>query len=40
MTDVEYDFAADPMVLDARKLFQGDPRMALKIKPPPEAVLF
>ena len=36
----EYDFAEDPMVADVRRLFQSEPRLALSIKPPPEAVLF
>jgi len=36
----EYDFGADPMVQTARKLFQNNPRVAISIKPPPEAVLF
>ena len=36
----EYDFGSDPMVQNARRLFQGQPGTAIKIKPPPEAVLF
>ena len=36
----EYDFGADPMVQTARRLFQNSPRLAISIKPPPEAVLF
>jgi predicted unusual protein kinase regulating ubiquinone biosynthesis (AarF/ABC1/UbiB family) len=36
----EYDFGADSMVTDVRRLFQSHPRMVLAIKPPPEAILF
>lgn len=36
----EYDFGADAMVQDVRALFARDPRTALAIKPPPEAVMF
>ena len=36
----EYDFGADPMVVDTRKVFQQNPGVALQIKPPPEAVMF
>ena len=39
LTD-DYDFGSDAMVLAARKLFQSEPRLALSIKPPPEALLF
>jgi len=39
-TDEPYDFGTDPMVQDVRRLLQSDPRLALSIKPPPEAVLF
>ncbi len=35
-----YDFGSDAMVVAARKLFQSEPRLALSIKPPAEAVLF
>jgi predicted unusual protein kinase regulating ubiquinone biosynthesis (AarF/ABC1/UbiB family) len=35
-----YDFGADPMVQNARHLFQSEPRVVLNIKPPAEAVLF
>ncbi|MBS2026007.1 MAG: phosphotransferase, partial [Deltaproteobacteria bacterium] len=35
-----YDFGADAMVEDTKKLFASEPRLALTIKPPPEAVLF
>jgi len=38
--DEPYDFGADPMVQDVRRLFQSNPRMALAIRPPVEAVLF
>jgi predicted unusual protein kinase regulating ubiquinone biosynthesis (AarF/ABC1/UbiB family) len=40
LKDEDYDFGADPMVQDTRRLFQSEPRMALSIKPPAEAVLF
>jgi hypothetical protein len=40
LTDTDYDFGKDPMVLEVRKLLQGDPRLALGIKPPAEAVMF
>ena len=36
----EYAFGTDPMVLNARKLFQSNPRLAISVKPPTEAVLF
>ena len=39
-TDDPYDFGADPMVRDVRRLVQQHPRMALTIKPPSEAILF
>ena len=39
LTD-EYDFGSDAMVVTARKLFQSEPRLALSIKPPAEALLF
>lgn len=35
-----YDFGSDAMVVDTKKLFQSEPRIALSVKPPPEAVLF
>ena len=35
-----YDFGTDPMVQKARQLFQSEPTVALRIKPPPEAILF
>ena len=35
-----YDFGEDTLVHDVRRLFQSEPRLALSIKPPPEAVLF
>jgi predicted unusual protein kinase regulating ubiquinone biosynthesis (AarF/ABC1/UbiB family) len=35
-----YDFGADSMVHEVRRHFQANPRQALAIKPPPEAVLF
>ena len=38
--DEPYDFGADPMVQDVRRLFQSEPLLALSIKPPTEAVLF
>ncbi|MFL5430635.1 MAG: ABC1 kinase family protein [Myxococcales bacterium] len=38
--DEPYDFGSDPMVQDVRRLFQANPRMALAIRPPVEAVLF
>jgi predicted unusual protein kinase regulating ubiquinone biosynthesis (AarF/ABC1/UbiB family) len=40
LKDEDYDFGKDPMVQDTRRLFQSEPRMALSIKPPAEAVLF
>jgi len=39
-SDEPYDFGADPMVHDVRRLLQQHPRMALTIKPPSEAILF
>lgn len=39
-TDEPYDFGADPMVRDVRRLVQANPKMALAIKPPAEAILF
>ena len=39
-TDDAYDFGADPMVHDVRRLVQSRPGVALTIKPPAEAVLF
>ncbi len=36
----DYDFGSDAMVVAARKLFQSEPRLALSIKPPAEALLF
>lgn len=36
----EFDFGADSMVADVRRLFASHPRMVLAIKPPPEAILF
>jgi predicted unusual protein kinase regulating ubiquinone biosynthesis (AarF/ABC1/UbiB family) len=35
-----YDFGSDPMVQNARHAFQSEPALALKIKPPAEAILF
>jgi predicted unusual protein kinase regulating ubiquinone biosynthesis (AarF/ABC1/UbiB family) len=40
LEDADYDFGEDPMVVDTRRLFQSEPRLALSIKPPREAVLF
>jgi hypothetical protein len=40
LIDEPYDFGADPMVQDVRRLLQSNPRMALAIRPPAEAVLF
>ncbi len=39
LTD-DYDFGSDAMVVAARRLFQSEPRLALSIKPPAEALLF
>jgi predicted unusual protein kinase regulating ubiquinone biosynthesis (AarF/ABC1/UbiB family) len=39
-TDEPYDFGADSMVQDVRRLVQSHPRVALAVKPPAEAVLF
>jgi predicted unusual protein kinase regulating ubiquinone biosynthesis (AarF/ABC1/UbiB family) len=39
-SDEPYDFGADPMVQDVRRLVQANPKMALAIKPPAEAILF
>jgi predicted unusual protein kinase regulating ubiquinone biosynthesis (AarF/ABC1/UbiB family) len=39
-SDEPYDFGSDPMVHDVRRLVQANPKMALTIKPPPEAILF
>ena len=36
----EYDFGSDAMVVEARRLFQSEPGVALSIKPPSEALLF
>jgi hypothetical protein len=36
----EYDFGADPMVGDVRRLFHANASLALSVKPPTEAVLF
>jgi predicted unusual protein kinase regulating ubiquinone biosynthesis (AarF/ABC1/UbiB family) len=36
----EYDFGADPMVADVRRLFQANVRVALGIRPPVEAAQF
>jgi predicted unusual protein kinase regulating ubiquinone biosynthesis (AarF/ABC1/UbiB family) len=35
-----FDFGDDQMIRDARKAFQSDPRVALAVKPPPEALMF
>jgi predicted unusual protein kinase regulating ubiquinone biosynthesis (AarF/ABC1/UbiB family) len=40
LIDEPYDFGSDPMVQDVRRLLQSNPRMALAIRPPVEAVLF
>ena len=40
LTEGDYDFGADPMVQDVRRLFQSQPRLTFSIKPPPEAILF
>jgi predicted unusual protein kinase regulating ubiquinone biosynthesis (AarF/ABC1/UbiB family) len=40
LKDEEYDFGEDPMVLDTRRVFRSEPRLALSIKPPVEAILF
>jgi predicted unusual protein kinase regulating ubiquinone biosynthesis (AarF/ABC1/UbiB family) len=39
-SDEAYDFGDDAMVKDVRRLVQSHPRMALTIRPPPEAILF
>ena len=39
-SDEPYDFGEDPMVRDVRRLVQMNPKMALAIKPPAEAILF
>jgi predicted unusual protein kinase regulating ubiquinone biosynthesis (AarF/ABC1/UbiB family) len=39
-TDEPYDFGADPMVQDVRRLVQSQPLLALAVKPPAEAILF
>ncbi len=36
----EYDFGADALIQDVRRHFRSSPRMALRIKPPADAVLF
>src|SRR5512140_639363 len=36
----EYDFGSDALVTDARRVFRSEPRLALTIKPPAEALLF
>ncbi len=40
LSDEVYDFGRDPMVHDVRRLLQQDHGLALRIKPPPEAVQF
>ena len=35
-----FDFAAEGLVSDARRVFRSEPRLAFSIKPPPEAMLF
>src|SRR5438067_13818454 len=39
LVDEPYDFGSDPMVPDVRRLLQSQPRIALAIRPPAEAVL-
>lgn len=36
----DYDFGTDSLVSDIRAVFRREPGLAMKIKPPPEAVLF
>lgn len=36
----DYDFGSDALVSDLRGVFRREPAMAMRIKPPPEAVLF
>ncbi len=36
----EFDFGSDGLVADVRRAFAGEPKLALSIKPPPEALLF
>lgn len=36
----EFDFGNDGLVADVRRVFAGEPKLALSIKPPPEALLF
>jgi predicted unusual protein kinase regulating ubiquinone biosynthesis (AarF/ABC1/UbiB family) len=36
----EFDFASDPLIADIRAVFRKEPALAMKIKPPPEALLF
>jgi|1186.fasta_scaffold02560_3 predicted unusual protein kinase regulating ubiquinone biosynthesis (AarF/ABC1/UbiB family) len=36
----DFDFAADGLVSDVRRVFRNEPRLALTIKPPAEALLF
>jgi predicted unusual protein kinase regulating ubiquinone biosynthesis (AarF/ABC1/UbiB family) len=40
ITTEHYDFGADPMVADTRRLVQSKPGVLLQIKPPAEAVQF
>jgi hypothetical protein len=35
-----FDFGNDPLVADLRAIFRAEPGVAMKIKPPPEALLF
>jgi predicted unusual protein kinase regulating ubiquinone biosynthesis (AarF/ABC1/UbiB family) len=35
-----FDFGDDSLVRDARKAFHAEPRIALAVKPPPEALMF
>ena len=39
LTD-EFDFGTDPIVSDVRRAFRAKPGLAMKIKPPPEAIMF
>jgi hypothetical protein len=38
--DETFDFGGDSLVQDVRREFRSQPRLALSIKPPPEALLF
>lgn len=38
--EAEFDFGDEGLVTEVRRIFRSEPRLALSIKPPPEALLF